>query len=110
VAGKGVLDVSEPASGQKRGSPRKLSGQVVSHNRSKTIKVVVASMTRHATYGKYRKHRTVCHVHDEQNEARTGDVVEIQECRPVSKTKHWRLVRVLEKNRAGEVTPAGAED
>jgi len=102
--------VSESAGKQERGSPRKLTGQVLSHGRNKTIKVVVASITRHSTYGKYRKRRTVCHAHDEQNQAVTGDIVEIQECRPISKTKHWRLLRVLEKSRAGDVTAIGVGD
>lgn len=86
-----------------------MTGRVLSHSRDKTIKVVVESMTKHPMYGKYMKRRTVCHVHDEQNLAKTGDVVQIQECRPISKTKHFRLVSVIEKSRTGEVTPAGAE-
>lgn len=102
--------MSESVGKHERGSPRKLTGQVLSHGRNKTIKVVVASIVRHPTFGKYRKRRTVCHVHDEQNQALTGDTVEIQECRPISKTKHWRLVRVVEKGRAGEVTAIGAGD
>ncbi len=110
MACKGVLDVSESASSQKRGSPRKLTGQVLSHNRNKTIKVVVASITKDPTYGKYRKRRTVCHAHDEQNQAAAGDIVEIQECRPISKTKHFRLVQVLTKSRAGEATSAATGD
>jgi small subunit ribosomal protein S17 len=101
--------VSETADQEKRGSPRKMTGRVLSHNRDKTIKVVVESMTKHPMYGKYMKRRTVCHVHDERNLAKTGDVVEIQECRPISKTKNFRLVSVVEKSRTGEVTPAGAE-
>ncbi len=101
--------MSETQSKAKRGSPRKLTGQVLSHNRNKTIKVVVESLTKHPTYGKYLKRRTVCHAHDEQNQAATGDVVEIQECRPISKTKHWRLVKVVEKSRTGPVTPTGAQ-
>ena len=101
--------MSEIANQEKRGSPRKMTGRVLAHNRDKTIKVVVESMTKHPMYGKYMKRRTVCHVHDEQNLAKTGDVVEIQECRPISKTKSFRLVSVVEKSRTGEVTPAGAE-
>ena len=101
--------MSEATSKVKRGSPRKMTGKVLAHNRNKTVKVVVESISKHPTYGKYMKHRTVCHVHDEQNLAKTGDIVEIQECRPISKTKHFRLVKVVEKSRTGEVTPAGAE-
>jgi small subunit ribosomal protein S17 len=101
--------VSEIANQEERGTPRKMTGRVLSHSRDKTIKVVVESMTKHPMYGKYMKRRTVCHVHDEQNLAKTGDMVEIQECRPISKTKSFRLVSVVEKSRTGEVTPAGAE-
>jgi small subunit ribosomal protein S17 len=101
--------VSEATGMAKRESLRTITGKVVAHNRSKTIKVAIESISKHPMYGKYMKRRTVCHVHDEQNQARTGDVVEIQECRPISKTKHFRLVKVVEKSRTGEVTPAGAE-
>jgi small subunit ribosomal protein S17 len=93
--------VSEIENKEGRGTPRKMTGRVLAHNRNKTIKVVVESMSKHPTYGKYLKRRTVCHVHDEQNLAKTGDVVEIQECRPISKTKHFRLLKVVEKGRTG---------
>ena len=63
----------------------------------KTIKVVVDYQTRHPKYGKYLKRRTVLHAHDEKNEAKEGDTVEIAECRPLSRTKHHRLLRVVEK-------------
>jgi small subunit ribosomal protein S17 len=52
---------------------------------------------KHRRYGKYVRRRTVCHAHDENNESRLGDTVEIMETRPISKMKHWRLVRVLIK-------------
>jgi small subunit ribosomal protein S17 len=54
-------------------------------------------LVKHPRYGKYIKRRTVCHVHDEQNESRLGDTVEIMETRPLSKTKNWRLVRIVTK-------------
>jgi len=76
---------------------RTLRGVVASDKGDKTIKVVVAYQTRHAKYGKYLKRRTVLHAHDEKNEAREGDTVEIAECRPLSKTKHHRLLRVVER-------------
>lgn len=100
--------VASETTSKKRGSPRRQVGQVTSHNRSKTIKVIVESLVKHPMYGKYIRTRTVCHVHDEANEARTGDTVEIAECRPYSKTKHWRLVRVVEKSRTGEAAPLSA--
>jgi small subunit ribosomal protein S17 len=76
---------------------RTLQGVVASDKGDKTIKVVVNYQTRHAKYGKYLKRRTVLHAHDEQNEAREGDTVQIAECRPLSKTKHHRLLRIVQK-------------
>ena len=76
---------------------RIVRGVVESDKRDKTIKVVVEFQTRHPKYGKFLKRQTVLHAHDEQNDAKLGDVVEIAECRPLSKTKHHRLVRVVER-------------
>ena len=76
---------------------RKIIGIVASDKGNKTIKVVVNFQTRHPKYGKYLKRRTVLHAHDEKNEAKEGDTVELAECRPLSKTKHHRLVRVIER-------------
>ncbi len=61
----------------------------------KTIKVVVDYQTKHPKYGKFLKRRTVLHAHDDKNEAKEGDTVEITECRPLSKTKHHRLLRIV---------------
>lgn len=72
-------------------------GVVETDSRDKTRKVVISYLAKHAKYGKYVKRRTVLHVHDEQNESRNGDVVEVAQCRPISKTKAWRLVKVVEK-------------
>ena len=74
---------------------RTIIGVVASDKGDKTIKVVVNYQTRHAKYGKYLKRRTVLHAHDEKNEAKLGDTVEIAECRPLSKTKHHRLLRIV---------------
>jgi small subunit ribosomal protein S17 len=71
-------------------------GVVTTDKRDKTRKVVVEFQMRHPKYGKYVKKRTVLHVHDEANESKVGDRVLVSECRPISKTKSWRLVRVLE--------------
>src|SRR4051812_8248409 len=76
---------------------RTIRGVVASDKGDKTIKVVVAYQTRHAKYGKYLKRRTVLHAHDETNDAKEGDTVEIAECRPISRTKHHRLLRVVER-------------
>ncbi len=90
-----------------RGPRAKRVGVVTSAARQKTIKVTLSYLVRHAKYGKYLRRRTVLHAHDEKNESRVGDVVEIMECRPLSKTKNWRLVRIVARGRgAAEVPPA----
>jgi small subunit ribosomal protein S17 len=76
---------------------RKIVGVVASDKGDKTIKVVVNYQMKHPKYGKYLKRRTVLHAHDEKNEAKEGDTVEIAECRPLSKTKHHRLLRIVQK-------------
>lgn len=75
-------------------------GVVEGDKAAKTIRVVVNYQTKHPKYGKYMRRRTVLHAHDEANVAREGDTVEIAECRPMSRTKHHRLVRVVRQ--AGE--------
>ncbi len=85
------------ASTDPRSQLRTITGVVASDKGDKTIKVVVNYQTKHAKYGKYLKRRTVLHAHDEKNEAKEGDTVEISECRPLSKTKHHRLMKVLQK-------------
>jgi small subunit ribosomal protein S17 len=76
---------------------RTVVGVVASDKGDKTIKVVVNYQTKHPKYGKYLKRRTVLHAHDEKNDAKEGDTVEIAECRPLSRTKHHRLVRIVER-------------
>ncbi len=76
---------------------RTTTGVVTSAKAAKTLKVEVAFQTKHPKYGKYLKRRTVLHVHDEQGQGGEGDRVEVAECRPMSKTKHHRLVRIVEK-------------
>lgn len=71
-------------------------GVVESDARDKTRKVVVQFLAKHPKYGKYLRKRTALHVHDEGNESKRGDRVEVAPCRPVSKTKAWRLVRIVE--------------
>ena len=70
---------------------------VVSKGGSKSVKVAIDYVYRHPKYGKTLKRQTRLIVHDERNEAGVGDVVEVTECRPYSKTKRWRLVRILTK-------------
>jgi small subunit ribosomal protein S17 len=86
-----------PQANPPRALLRTIRGVVASDKGDKTIKVVVAYQTRHEKYGKYLKRRTVLHAHDEKNDAKEGDTVEIAECRPISKTKHHRLLRVVER-------------
>ena len=88
-------------------SPRRI-GIVESDRRDKTRTVVIGYSARHPKYGKYIRRRTVLHVHDEANESRTGDRVEIAECRPISKTKSWMLVRVVERGAGALPTLEGA--
>ena len=80
-----------------RSQLRTIEGIVASDKADKTIKVVVNYQTRHPKYGKFLWRRTVLHAHDEKNEAREGDRVEIAECRPLSRSKHHRLIRIVER-------------
>jgi len=89
-----------PRSSEPRPLLRTLEGVVASDKGNKTIKVVVNYQMRHPKYGKFLRRRTVLAVHDETNQAREGDTVEIGECRPLSRSKHHRLLRVVQK--AGE--------
>lgn len=77
----------------------KLVGTVTSDKRVKTRTVVVSYQVRHPKYGKYLTRASRFQVHDEENISHLGDRVEIANCRPISKTKSWRLVRVVEKGR-----------
>jgi small subunit ribosomal protein S17 len=76
---------------------RTIQGRVVSNKMNKTITVLIERKVRHPLYGKYIKRSTKVHAHDENNECQEGDVVAIRECRPMSKSKTWRLVNVVEK-------------
>lgn len=81
----------------KRPHRRMVTGVVTTANKTpKTIKVSVEYQTRHAKYGKTLRRQTRYTAHDEKGEARMGDKVELMECRPISKTKTWRLVRVVQ--------------
>ena len=75
---------------------RATTGRVVSDKMDKSAVVLVERMVRHPVYGKFIKRSKKMHVHDAENTCRIGDVVQIQECRPVSKTKSWELVKVVE--------------
>jgi small subunit ribosomal protein S17 len=77
---------------------RTLVGTVVSNKMDKTIVVRVERKIQHPVYGKYVKKSKKYHVHDEKNECTMGDVVQISETRPLSKTKSWQLDKILEHN------------
>jgi len=78
--------------------PRKrVIGKVISDKMQKTIVVISETLRMHPLYKKYIKHRTKYYVHDEKNEAKVGDEVLIEETRPLSKLKRWRLVKVIKR-------------
>ncbi|MDY0020977.1 30S ribosomal protein S17 [Arenimonas caeni] len=74
---------------------RTVEGRVVSNKMNKTVTVLVERQVKHALYGKYIKRSTKLHAHDEDNACNEGDVVRVTECRPMSKTKNWRVVEVI---------------
>ncbi|MCC6669706.1 MAG: 30S ribosomal protein S17 [Planctomycetes bacterium] len=81
----------------KRGQRRTLVGLVTSDKMNKTRTVEVERLVRHPRYEKFVRRRTRLHVHDENNEAKVGDLVEVMSTRPLSKLKRWRLLRVVTK-------------
>ncbi len=76
---------------------RTLTGRVVSDKMDKTITVLIERQVKHPLYGKFIKRSTKVHAHDESNECNAGDTVVVEQCRPLSKSKTWRLVKVVEK-------------
>lgn len=76
---------------------RTLTGKVSSDKMDKSVTVMIERFVKHPIYGKFIKRSTKLHVHDENNECGIGDTVVIEQCRPISKTKSWRLVKVMEK-------------
>ncbi|MGB3919441.1 30S ribosomal protein S17 [Thiothrix litoralis] len=76
---------------------RSLMGRVVSDKMDKSIVVLMERQVKHPMYGKFIKRSKKYHVHDENNECREGDTVTFKECRPLSKTKHWTLIKVVER-------------
>ncbi|MBZ2279049.1 30S ribosomal protein S17 [Buchnera aphidicola] len=77
---------------------RTVQGRVKSNRMNKSAVVVIQRFVKHNIYGKFIKRTTKLHIHDENNECSIGDLIEIRECRPISKTKSWILVRIIEKN------------
>ncbi len=76
---------------------RAVQGNVVSSKMDKSITVLIERQVKHPLYKKFIRRSTKLHAHDEQNECNEGDTVIIEECRPLSKTKSWRLVQVVSK-------------
>ncbi|HMI76878.1 MAG TPA: 30S ribosomal protein S17 [Buchnera sp. (in: enterobacteria)] len=76
----------------------KTQGYVISNKMQKSAVVTVERFIKHPIYKKFIKRTTKLHIHDEKNECSIGDKVEIRECRPISKTKSWILIRVIEKS------------
>ena len=74
---------------------RTVEGRVVSNKMDKTVTVLVERQVKHPLYGKYIRRSTKLHAHDEENTCNEGDVVRVSECRPLSKTKNWRVVEVV---------------
>jgi small subunit ribosomal protein S17 len=77
---------------------RVIVGVVTGDKMNKSRRVEIERLVRHAKYGKFLRRRTVCHVHDENNESQLGDTVEIIEAPPRSKTKRWDLVKIVSKS------------
>jgi small subunit ribosomal protein S17 len=76
---------------------RTKTGRVTSNKADKTVTVMLERQVKHPLYGKYIKRSTKVHAHDEENSCGEGDLVTISECRPLSKTKSWQVVEILER-------------
>lgn len=88
---------SEAATDAQVRSKRTQTGRVVSSKMQKTVTVLLERQVQHPLYGKYVKRSSKVHAHDETNDCREGDLVRIQECRPLSKSKSWRVVEIVER-------------
>lgn len=84
---------------ENRANKRTLTGRVVSDKMDKTVTVLVERRVKHELYGKVVTRSKKYHAHDEKNEFHTGDTVTIEECRPLAKTKAWRVIDLVEKAR-----------
>ena len=87
-----------------RNERRLVTGVVTADKMDKTVKVRVERLVQHPQFSKTLRKHCECYAHDEKREAKLGDKVELMESRPISKLKHWRLVRVVEKAVAGSAT------
>ena len=82
-----------------------LTGKVISNKMQKTITVAIERYVPHPEYGKYQRRTTKVLAHDENNESKEGDLVAIAQCRPLSRHKSWRLVKVVSRGGHGDTTP-----
>ena len=82
---------------ERQASNRAIVGRVVSNKMDKTITVLVERKVKHPLYGKFIRRSTKVHAHDDANECSEGDMVMVEQCRPLSKSKTWRLVKVLNR-------------
>jgi small subunit ribosomal protein S17 len=76
---------------------RTLQGRVVSDKMDKSITVVIERRVKHPIYGKFVRRSSKVHAHDENNECQIGDLVVVEQCRPLSKTKKWRFIKLIER-------------
>ena len=89
--------MSETTTNKTEKAQRTIEGRVVSNKMTKTVTVLLERQVQHPLYGKIVRRSTKVHAHDEKNECKEGDTVRIAECRPLSKTKNWRVVEVLSR-------------
>ncbi len=82
---------------EKSEAVRAVQGSVISARMNKSITVLVVRQFKHPLYKKYIRRSTRLHAHDESNECKEGDIVLVEQCRPISKTKSWRLVQIVER-------------
>jgi len=87
--------MSEQTSNSGQKTQRTIEGRVVSNKMNKTVTVLLERQVQHPLYGKIVRRSTKVHAHDEKSECKEGDLVRIAECRPMSKTKNWRVIEVL---------------
>jgi len=103
-----VVQATETST-QGRGQRDRRVGVVTSDKGDKTIRVNYEYLVKHPKYGKYYRRSTTLATHDEKNEASKGDLVEVVACRRMSKTKCWRLARIIKRGPEVDVEPVGAE-
>ena|SRR5690606_31716900 len=96
------------AAGTGQKTARKVVGRVVSDKMNKSVTVAVERLIKHPIYGKYIRRTTKIMAHDEDNACRTGDMVAISECRPLSKRKSWRVVEIVSRARTAEAPQSDA--